>query len=153
MFVLMRLVWMAVAVHSDALAVSAMTDLAIAPLIFAIGAAAVLYATLGGLSAVSWTDVVQLFIFFGGLAGAVIYVAIKLDGGLPQIFQAAFDAGKFDIFFAEYLVPDPRTRVTVWWALLQSFTWLVATYGSDQLVAQRFLAACSTKDVSLSRCY
>ena len=146
MFVLMRLVWMAVAVHTAALAVSAMTDLAITPLIFAIGATAVLYATLGGLSAVIWTDVVQFFIFFGGLAGAVIYVALKIDGGLPQIFQAAFDAGKFDILSAEYLVPDPRTRITVWWAALQSFTWLVATYGSDQLVAQRYLAARSTQD-------
>ena len=150
MFVLMRLVWMAVAVHTAALAVSAMTDLAITPLIFAIGATAVLYATLGGLSAVIWTDVVQFFIFFAGLAGAVIYVALKIDGGLPQIFQAAFDAGKFDILSAEYLVPDPRTRITVWWAALQSFTWLVATYGSDQLVAQRYLAARSTQDATRS---
>jgi len=73
MFVLMRLVWMAVAVHSAALALSAMTGLGITPLIFSIGAAAVLYATLGGLSAVIWTDVVQFFIFFAGLAGAVIF--------------------------------------------------------------------------------
>ena len=100
LFVLMRLVWMAVAVHTAALAVSAMTDLPITPLIFAIGAVAVLYATLGGISAVIWTDVVQFFIFFGGLAGAVIYVALKIDGGLLQIFQAAFDAGKFDILSA-----------------------------------------------------
>ena len=150
LFVVMRLIWMAVAVHSAALAVSAMTGVGIAPLIFAIGATAVLYATLGGMRAVVWTDVMQFFIFFGGLAGTIFYITLKLDGGVQQVIQNAVDAGKVDIFSREYLVPDPRTRITVWWVMLNSFTWFVATYGSDQLVAQRYLAARSTRDATRS---
>ena len=150
LFVVMRLIWISVAVHSAALAVSAMTGMAITPLIFAIGAISVVYATLGGLRAVVWTDVMQFLILFGGLAGTIFFIVLKLDGGLFQLFQTAVEAGKFNIFSREYLIPDPRTRVTVWWVAINSFTWMVATYGSDQLVVQRYLAAQSTRDAKRS---
>jgi len=122
LFVTMRLVWMAVAVHSAAFALAAMTGLPIGPLVFGIGAAAVLYATLGGIRAVIWTDVMQFFILFGGLAATMIYVMVHLDGGFAQMLKSAEAAGKFQIFSREYVIPDPRTRVTIWWVALHAFT-------------------------------
>lgn len=145
LFALMRLLWMAVAVHAASLAVFAMMGLKnpahMTVIIFAIGVLAIMYVTVGGMKAVIWTDVVQFFLFAGALAGTCVYVAFKLDGGLGEIFRVCGDAGKFDVLTREFFTPDPRIRITFWSAVLTSFTWMLATYGSDQVVVQRYLSS------------
>ena len=114
LFAVMRLIWMATAVHAASLAVSAMMGLKdpshLPKIIFAIGILATIYVTIGGMKAVIWTDVVQFFVFFGALAGVCVYVAFSLDGGLGEIFSVCSDAGKFDVMNKEFFALGPHIR-------------------------------------------
>ena len=153
-FVVMRLIWMAVAVHAASLAVSTMIGLQdqshMPKIIFAIGIMATIYVTVGGMKAVIWTDVVQFFIFFGALAGVCVYVAFSLDGGLGEIFTVCRDAGKFDVISKEFFTPDPTIRITFWAVTLNTFVWILATYGSDQVVIQRYLSTRNVRQAKAS---
>ena len=154
LFVVMRLVWMAVAIHTASLAVFTMMGLQdqshLPKIIFAIGLLATIYVTVGGMKAVIWTDVVQFFVFFGALAGVCVYVVFNLDGGLGEIFTVCSDAGKFDVISKEFFSPDPTIRVSFWSVTISTFVWILATYGSDQVVIQRYLATRNAKEAKRS---
>ena len=141
LFVVHRLTWMSVAVHSASLALSVMTGLPLVPMIFTLGLAAIAYAMLGGMKAVVWTDVIQFFIFFGGLVATVGLVVYRLDGGITELIQISYEAGKFEVFSGDFLSFDPRVRATLWGTVIHSFIATLALFGSDQLTVQRYLSA------------
>ena len=148
LFIFMRLIWMAVAVYAASLAAVSMMGLQrndLPKIIFAIGILATIYVTVGGMKAVIWTDVVQFFIFFGALIGCCVFVIFKLEG-IGEIFQTCASAGKFDFFTKEFFMPDPRVRITFWSVVIGVFTWVLATYGTDQVVIQRYLSTRSVKE-------
>jgi solute:Na+ symporter, SSS family len=101
------------------------------------------YTYAGGLRAVVWMDVVQLFIYFIGAAAAVIIVSRRL-GGLSEGIAGAAEAGKFTIFnfsFDMGLEGFFSTPYTFVGAILGGAFLSMASHGIDQLIVQRLLAA------------
>jgi Na+/proline symporter len=110
--------------------------------IVVIGAAMIVYTTRGGVSAVIWTDVVQMFVYVAG--ALVVFVALlqQIDGGWATVVAAGEAAGKFGVFD---LGTEPRRVYTLWAGLFGGVALTLATHGTDQFLVQRLLSARSAR--------
>ncbi|HSU20103.1 MAG TPA: sodium/solute symporter, partial [Acidobacteriaceae bacterium] len=103
-----------------------------------ISALTLLYTFEGGMAAVVWTDVVQMAIYVGGTAVALLTLGSHIHGGWPEIHTVAAGAGKFHMLnFALNLT----TTYTFWAGVLGGTFLTMASHGTDQLMVQRLLAA------------
>ncbi len=93
----------------------------------------------GGLTAVIWTDVIQLIIYLSGTALAMILAVHALPGGWTQVSQLAHSSGdKLSVFNFAFNWHQPY----LFWSGLVGGTFLTsASHGTDQLIVQRLLAA------------
>lgn len=144
MFLVLRLMWMAVIIYAT-------TSKVLIPLFgwpqeatpwvcALLGMITVAYTSMGGLRAVVFTDVLQTFILFGGAVLALLMITVKV-GGVGNWWPAEW-ASSWD---KPVLWFDTDARVTVASAALAAFIWFVCTSGSDQMAIQRYLATRDTK--------
>jgi SSS family transporter len=112
-----------------------------------ISALTLLYTFEGGMTAVIWTDVIQMFIYIGGTIVAISTLGTHVPGGWPQIHAVAAAADKFRLFhFALNL-----TQTYTFWAGVIGGTFLtMASHGTDQLMVQRLLAARNLRESRLA---
>lgn len=102
--------------------------------IWIIGAIAIVWTLLGGMTTVIWTDVIQFFVFALGLVVALVFIVAELPGGWGEVTTVAGEAGKFKLWD---LSCDPHKAFTLWTALLANTVLCLGAYGTDQLIAQR----------------
>jgi solute:Na+ symporter, SSS family len=97
------------------------------------------YTLEGGLTAVIWTDVIQLTIYLGGTTLAVILALHSLPGGWTTVSQIAQSSGdKLSVFNFALNWHEPY----IFWSGLIGGAFLTcASHGTDQLIVQRLLAA------------
>jgi SSS family transporter len=93
----------------------------------------------GGLTAVIWTDVIQLAIYLGGTVLVVILALHSIPGGWTTVCQLAQSSGnKFSVFNFALNFHQPY----IFWSGLIGGAFLTcASHGTDQLIVQRLLAA------------
>jgi SSS family transporter len=127
-----------VRLFATALVISVVTHVPVPLAIVIIGAAMIVYTTRGGVSAVIWTDVVQMFIYVAGALVVFFALLQQIDGGWSTIAAAGRAAGKFRIFD---FTTDPTRVYTFWSAMLGGATLTLATHGTDQFLVQRLLSA------------
>lgn len=130
---------MSVVLFLPSLAISTITGLNVVWSILIMGGITILYTTLGGMKAVIWTDVVQLFVMFGGALFAIGFIVFKLDGGFGEFFSAARAEDKMKLFDWSF----DLTKATVWGFIFLVLFDVVLTFPKDQVLMQRVL---STKD-------
>ncbi|MFN9741659.1 MAG: sodium:solute symporter family transporter, partial [Acidobacteriota bacterium] len=110
--------------------------------VLVMGIATIIYTYLGGMTAVIWTDVIQLVIY---LVGAVVAAWILIDrtpGGWGEIVEVGTAAGKFAWFdFSTGLTKS----YTFWSGVIGGAFLTTATHGTDQLMVQRYLCSNSTR--------
>jgi SSS family solute:Na+ symporter len=109
----------------------------------------VAYTMVGGITAVIWTDVVQMIMVLGGIAVALA----ALFGNLPEgvgFGDAVYVGGIQDMWRSVDLSWDPTNTYTLWSGLLGGFFLFLAYFGTDQSQVQRYLTASSLKDSRLS---
>jgi len=92
----------------------------------------------GGMSAVIWTDVVQLAIYITATVVGMFIIIRLVPGGWPAIFTAASAAGKFRAFNLSW---NLNTTYTLWSGVIGGTFFTIASHGTDQLIVQRLLAA------------
>jgi solute:Na+ symporter, SSS family len=128
---------------ATALVISVVTQVPVTWTVIALGGAMIVYTVRGGVSAVIWTDVVQMFVYIGG-ALAVFFGLLRLiPGGWDEVVRTA--ATHFTIFDFS---TDPTRVYTFWAGLLGGIALTLATHGTDQFLVQRLLSARSAKDAS-----
>jgi SSS family transporter len=110
-----------------------------------ITALTLLYTIKGGMTAVIWTDVIQMFIYIGGSIAALWALGHQVPGGWSMIHQVGRAAGKFTVF---HFAVNLTTTYTFWTGLIGGCFLTMASHGTDQLMVQRLLAA---KDLRESR--
>lgn len=146
-FVLMRLLWMAVIIYatSDKVLVPlAGLQPSATPWVCAIlGIVTLIYTSLGGLRAVVWTDVLQTFILFAAAVAGLIVISAKL--GSPTAWVPTHWAPHWESF---QLLPDGSSHLSLLDMTLSTLIWYVCTAGSDQMAIQRYLA---TRDARSAR--
>jgi SSS family transporter len=103
----------------------------------------VFYTFEGGMTAVIWTDVVQMTLYILGAVLSFILVLAKIPGGWSHVATVAEAAHKFTIFdfrFSFDMAFFSRTY-TFWAGLLGGAFLTMATHGTEQLMVQRLLSA------------
>jgi len=153
LFMLWRIVWMAVALFASARILSAVTGYQLWLLILICGIITVAYTSFGGLRAVIWTDVAQFFILLTGIITALVLVSCTTEGGFVGIFTNAFEHNVFKPvapFDPEFFSFDPTIRTTFWSGTIGTMVAFLARYGADQMVIQRYVAAKSLSEARKS---
>lgn len=102
-----------------------------------------IYTFEGGLSAVIWTDVVQMGIYTVGIGLALWTLIHQVPGGWPVIHGVAAAAGKFHLLNFSF---NLTTTFTFWAGVIGGCFLTMASHGTDQLMVQRLLAARNLRD-------
>lgn len=97
----------------------------------------------GGMTAVIWTDVVQMFLYVAGAILSLFVILGKVPGGWDHVAAVAGGLGKFQVFdFRFSFTPEFFSRSYSFWAGLIGGAFLTtASHGTEQLMVQRLLAA------------
>ena len=90
------------------------------------------------MSAVIWTDVVQMLIYIGGTIIGFATIVHLVPGGWSQIHAIAAEAHKFRVFDFDF---SPAKSYTFWAGIIGGTFLTTSTHGTDQLLVQRLLAA------------
>ncbi len=109
----------------------------------------VAYTMVGGITAVIWTDVVQMLMVFGGIAVALLALFANLPEGVG-VGDAVYIGGIQEMWRSVDLSWDPTNTYTLWSGLFGGFFLFLAYFGTDQSQVQRYLTATSLKDSRLS---
>ena len=108
-----------------------------------ISALTLLYTFEGGMSAVIWTDVVQMGLYIAGTLLAVALLGHRVAGGWHAIHIHAAAAGKLSVF---HFAANFTDAYTFWGAALGGCFLTMASHGTDQLMVQRLLSARNLRD-------
>ena len=100
-----------------------------------------IYTFEGGLTAVIWTDVTQLFIYVGGTLVTFYVILTLIPNGWHGVMATAGQKMTLWNFSLDYRVP-----YTFWAGILGGAFLNTASHGVDQLIVQRLLAAKSERD-------
>ncbi len=97
----------------------------------------------GGMTAVIWTDAVQMVLYVGGAILSFWVILHQIPGGWPHVSALAGAANKFQMFdFRFAWTPEFFSRSYSFWAGLIGGCFLTtASHGTEQLMVQRLLAA------------
>ena len=104
----------------------------------------VLYTFEGGMKAVIWTDVAQLFLCLTGSIVTFFLLLHRIPGGWSEVTQvAALSGNKLQILdFSFHLA----TKYTFWSGVIGGAFLTMASHGTDQTIVQRLLAARNFRD-------
>ncbi|MEX2263740.1 MAG: sodium:solute symporter [Bryobacteraceae bacterium] len=92
----------------------------------------------GGMTAVIWTDVVQMCLYVCGAVLSFFVILGNIPGGWERVWAVAEPAGKFNIFDFRFSLTETYT----FWAGVAGGCFLTtASHGTDQLMVQRLLSA------------
>lgn len=114
-----------------------------------IGVICVLYTTMGGIKAVTWTDVLQMSVIFAGLLLGLITVVSLMPEGV-SFFDAVYLAGAVGKLNAVDLHFDPNNRYNLWSGLIGGSFLALGYFGCDQSQVQRYLTGKSVAQSRLS---
>jgi SSS family solute:Na+ symporter len=110
------------------------------------GISVMIYALLGGIQAVLWTDAIQGIILILGAIVCVFMLFFSMPEGPGQIFQIAAENNKFSL---GSLKPELTTS-TFWVVLVYGIFINVQNFGIDQNYIQRYMTASSEKEAKKS---
>ncbi len=137
---------MSVVLFLPSLAISTITGLDVVWSILIMGGITILYTALGGMKAVIWTDVAQLFVMFGGAIFAICYIVFRLDGGFGEFFTRAAAEDKMKLFDWSF----DLTKATVWGFIFLVVFDVVLTFPKDQVLMQRVLSTRDSREAGRS---
>lgn len=130
---------MGVVVMLPAMALSAVTGINVYSCIVGLGLVVIFYTTLGGISSVIWSDVIQFLIMLGGAFVCVFLILARIDGGVGAFLDVSRDYEKWRLFNFSLDFTVPVFWVLLFMAPLGAFQGI-----SDQAFIQRIA---SVKDI------
>jgi solute:Na+ symporter, SSS family len=100
----------------------------------------IFYTSLGGVQAVAWTDVKQMFIIVSGMLAAVVVLVVGITGhvGMGQALHLAGATGRLHAVDFKF---DLRETYTFWSGMVGGLFLMLAYFGCDQSQVQRYLTA------------
>ncbi len=106
--------------------------------VIVMGIATVIYTYHGGMTAVIWTDVIQLVVYLIGAGAAAVILVRMIPGGWSEVQTVGGAAGKFRLFD---FTPTLTKNYTFWSGVIGGAFLTTATHGTDQLMVQRYFCA------------
>jgi len=114
-----------------------------------VGSVVVLYTVLGGIKAITWTDVQQMLIMFAGITTALV-LAVNLLPADVSFFDAIRIAGAAGRVNPVTTAFDWNDRYNLWSGLIGGMFLALAYFGTDQSQVQRYLTGRSVTQSRLS---
>jgi SSS family solute:Na+ symporter len=113
------------------------------------GLGTMIYALMGGIQAVVWTDAIQGIILILGAVVSAIILLFSMPEGPGQIFHIASESHKFSLgsFKPEF------TTANFWVVLIYGVFINLQNFGIDQNYIQRYMTAKSEKEAKKSALY
>lgn len=103
-----------------------------------IGVPTVAYTMLGGIQAVTWTDVKQMVLIVAALAAVAVVLLAKMPVSPDDALRLAGAAGRLKVFDLSLTLTE---RYTLWSGLIGGTFLMLSYFGTDQSQVQRYLAA------------
>ena len=146
-FLLSRGLQTAVVMYGPALALSMITGADPKIAILIMGVFVIAYTVFGGIAAVIWTDVVQMFVIWIGVILAIAIPIATAHGGIGEIMSNAASNNLLQGLDFKLGLDNPYS----FWGGLLGSGFLYLTYlGTDQSQVQRVLTAKSIRETKLS---
>lgn len=145
LFLIQRGLSTGITIYAPAIILSSILQINVVYTTLFIGTLVVLYTVYGGTKAVSYTQMLQMTIIFGGLLTAGVLVVYMLPGdiGLGKALHIAGKSGKAN---AIDLTFDWNNQYTLWSGLIGGFFLQLSYFGTDQSQVGRYLTGSSIRD-------
>jgi SSS family transporter len=106
----------------------------------------------GGMTAVIWTDVVQMILYIGGALLSFYLLLHLIPGGWSHVVVLAAPAHKFHMFDVRFSFSSRffQQSYTFWAGLLGGCFLVTASHGTEQLMVQRLLSAKNQRESTLA---
>ena len=142
LFILLRGGWLASVIFAPSVAINAVTGIPLSVAVLSVGLTATAYTCLGGMKTVIWTDVLQFFVFVGGLLLVWVTALSAIDGGMETVWKVAAEHGRNQIFDFTW---DFNMDVVFWWVIIGGMLSRITDAGTDQVALQRYFSGRSLK--------
>ncbi|MEM1119444.1 MAG: sodium/solute symporter [Bacteroidota bacterium] len=146
-FLMTQLLSSAAVLYGSSLVISYITGVGVIQSIVIVSIITLIYTSLGGITAVIWTDVLQSFIFIGG-GVIVLYVLLsQMPVSLEDTMATLRTQGKINPLVWDF---DLTKVTTVWAGIIAMTIYHVTVYGANQMMMQRTLGAKNMGDAKKS---
>jgi SSS family solute:Na+ symporter len=145
-FVVFQLSRLGVVIYLPALVLSTVTGINIFACIALTTLITTAYSVAGGIEAVVWTEVMQVFVLLGGALASFFFITYHTEGGFSGLINEAYNNDKFRVANLGWSISQPVLWVVGVGALLTN----LVTYTSDQVVVQRYLTTSTEKEARRS---
>lgn len=145
-YLLTQLARMGAIMYLLALPMNALFGWSIPLIIICTGVSVVVYAMLGGIEAVIWTDAIQGVVLIGGALVCVLVIMFSMPNGPGEVFTIAAEADKFSLGSFEFNFVES----TFWMILIYGLFINLQNFGIDQSYIQRYLTARTEQEAKLS---
>ncbi|MYL30830.1 sodium/solute symporter [Halobacillus halophilus] len=147
LFLIARGLATGVVLYAPALVLSVITGVDVNIMIILMAVIAVSYTVLGGISAVIWTDVIQMVVLWIGAGLSVFIIFQDVPGGWGEVMSTASQTGMLEsIDFST----DLSVEYSIWAGVIGGFFLHAAYFGTDQSQIQRVLTSKSIRESKLS---
>jgi Na+/proline symporter len=140
LFLMGRAFSLGVTLAAPAVVISAILGWQLSVTVFVICVPMILYTSIGGVQAVAWTDVKQMFIIVSGMLAAVVVLVVGITRHVPM-GQALHLAGATGRLHAVDFKFDLHETYTFWSGMVGGLFLMLAYFGCDQSQVQRYLTA------------
>jgi Na+/proline symporter len=149
LFLVGRAMSLGVTLAAPAVVMSAILGWTLPVTVFVICIPMILYTTVGGVQAVAWTDVKQMFIVVGGMSAAVgvLLYGILQHVSLGQALHLAGATGRLNAVDFRFNLTE---TYTFWSGMIGGLFLMLSYFGCDQSQVQRYLTAKSIDEARQS---
>jgi SSS family solute:Na+ symporter len=135
--------------YAPAIVLSAILGWSDRATILLMGITVITYTSLGGVKAVTWSDVQQMCIIFFGLIASLVTIIVLLPHSVsfPDALFLAGAAGRLNAVTTNF---DWNDRFTLWSGLIGGTFLFLSYFGCDQSQVQRYLTGRSIAQSRLS---
>jgi solute:Na+ symporter, SSS family len=149
LFLMGRAFSLGVTLSAPAVVMSAILGWTLSTTVFAICVPMILYTSVGGVQAVAWTDVKQMFVVVLSMSAAVgiLIYGILQHVSFTQALHLAGATGRMQALDFRF---DVKQTYTVWSGMIGGLFLMLAYFGCDQSQVQRYLTAKSVDEARQS---
>jgi SSS family solute:Na+ symporter len=149
LFMMGRACSLGVTLAAPAVVISAILGWRLPATVLTICVPMIVYTSIGGVQAVAWTDVKQMFIIVGGMTAAVVILVMGISRHV-SMSDAVHLAGATGRLRALDFRFDLRETYTVWSGMIGGLFLMLSYFGCDQSQVQRYLSAKSVDEARSS---
>ncbi|MEO7134043.1 MAG: sodium:solute symporter [Vicinamibacterales bacterium] len=149
LFLISRGMSTGVVISAPAVVLSVMIGADISTICVLLAVPTAIYTMYGGVQAVAWTDVKQMYLIVGGLLAAAVFLILGLPDtvSVGEALHIAGTAGRLQAF---NFSTDPTVRFTFWTGTIGALFLFLSYFGTDQSQVQRYLTAKSDQQARSS---